>query len=67
MLAYQPGCASGQSRILSSIEMGTPGPVFLQKRLDFVVCFVILRAVVVDVGTIGLMQYSMGVLIGTPL
>ena len=47
--------------------MGTPGPVFLQKRLDFVVCFVILRAVVVDVGTIGLMQYSMGVLIGTPL
>ena len=46
--------------------MGTPGFVYLQKRLDFFVCFVILCSVVVDVGTIGLMQYSFGVLIGTP-
>ena len=67
MWAYQSGFISGQFRLLSSIWMGMPGAVYLRERIDFILRGVVSRCVVVGVGTIGLVQRCMSVLIGTPL
>ena len=67
MHAYQSGVISGQFRILSSIKMGMPESVYLQKIIDFNVCCVIPCCVRDEEGAIGRMQRRMPVLVRTLL
>ena len=49
--------------MLPSIEMGSPGPASLQKRIDLFSRCVISRCVIVQAGAVRLMQKGVGVLI----